>query len=280
MNGKGLVTFIFCVRGEKQVLGNVFGLHSGTFGILVFCGVILAIQCVRYKVIWWKAVIIVFAFPFFANVAVRLTSFLETGSWGGERLYGIGIFITPVVLLLSAVIRMSWGRVGDIVALSYLPAFVAGKVRCMIVGCCYGRMLFADSNILPTFQFPSQKFEIISLALLVAFLICVEIKKGAPGAMWPIFMVTYGISRYIADWLRGDPTEWEPFFLYIPAGRFFALLNIIIGYILLYTLLRKTLQRRIQPKEWLLSGFAVLPKDYLSMMRADIRSEDKKEAGA
>lgn len=246
-----------------QLLQNATAFNKWTISIVCVGIVLFVIQAALYKFRWWKIAVIILTLTYVGNFGARFVSYLQTeGRWGAERLYGDLIFVAPAILLLSVVLKIPWCKIGDAVVWTWCSVFIAGKVRCLIYGCCYGRIVFENSDFIPMFRFPSQIFEIVSLAVITLYLLMLKVKKMATGALFPAFMVLYGISRYIADWFRGNPSEWEPFFFYMPAGRFFSLLNVVIGFVMLYILLREKLRRKVSIKEVVRAGIAIMPEDY------------------
>ncbi len=83
-----------------------------------------------------------------------------------------------------------------------------GRVGCLFAGCCHGNVTDAWYGIMMHGDLgyhkyvPVQLFEAIFLALLFVFLAVRAYKRRSYNL--PIYMISYGIWRYAAEFLRGD----------------------------------------------------------------------------
>lgn len=91
-------------------------------------------------------------------------------------------------------------------------AHAFGRIGCFFAGCCYG--IETDSFLGVTFvgqhvkRLPVQLFESAFLFVLCGVLLFLNLKKKDFIFAMPIYMVSYGIWRYlIEEFLRGDFTE-------------------------------------------------------------------------
>lgn len=81
-----------------------------------------------------------------------------------------------------------------------------GRIGCLMAGCCYGartdawygiKMVYLGYKVVPT-----QLFEAIFLALLFAFFVF-RIVRGKTYNL-PIYMVAYGVWRFLIEYMRDD----------------------------------------------------------------------------
>lgn len=96
-----------------------------------------------------------------------------------------------------------------------------GRVGCFFAGCCYG--IETTSIFGVTFPgmshavYPTQLFEALFLFLLTAVLFYIAVKKRSPYNL-SIYLLSYGIFRFLLEFLRGDnrgafmaslsPSQW------------------------------------------------------------------------
>lgn len=100
------------------------------------------------------------------------------------------------------------------------------KMQCAVNGCCVGILLTitADGTYI---RFPSQIIELLNALVLMVILLWL-IRKGTwQGRIYPIYMLLYGITRFILNLLR----DTKPFLLGLPAGNFWSLVAIVIALI-------------------------------------------------
>ena len=86
-------------------------------------------------------------------------------------------------------------------------AHAFGRIGCFFAGCCYGRE--TDSVLGVHFKYvsgnrlPTQLFEAAFLFLLFAVLTLLVLKWKCPYTM-SVYLVAYGIFRFIIEFFRGD----------------------------------------------------------------------------
>lgn len=82
-----------------------------------------------------------------------------------------------------------------------------GRIGCFLDGCCYGKETDSIFGIkfttTATKVWPTNLFEAIFLLLLAGVLFYFAFKKNSRYA-FPIYMISYGIFRFLIEFLRGD----------------------------------------------------------------------------
>ena len=123
-------------------------------------------------------------------------------------------------------------------------AHAFGRIGCFMAGCCYGietdsifgvKFPFLDHKVYPT-----QLFESAFLFALFIPLFILAIKKKFIYTM-PIYMVGYGIFRFLNEFLRGD--ERGALLPFLTPSQGFSVLALIGGIILFIYLFRKNNQK-------------------------------------
>ncbi len=115
--------------------------------------------------------------------------------------FGVGHFMFPNKDNIKYFYRLL-----DIAAVSIPCAHGLGRLGCLMAGCCHGAVTDKWYGIyhvaLGAKAVPIQLFEALFLFALAAAL-AVMVSKHMIGAM-PIYMLTYGVWRYIIEFFRTD----------------------------------------------------------------------------
>jgi len=130
--------------------------------------------------------------------------------------------------------------------LFFLFPFVHGfcKIGCFMAGCCYGieyngfgAVIFPHPSLAPSGipLFPVQLVEAICLMLISTLIFFLQ-KRFTDDYSIEIYLISYGIVRFILEWLRygSNPLGDTPFTL----AQWFSILFIILGFILITCNLR------------------------------------------
>ena len=124
-------------------------------------------------------------------------------------------------------------------ALKIAPASIAighgiGRLGCFLNGCCYGieteewyGILFPghDHKVIPT-----QLFEMIFLLILGGVLLVLALKKVTIYTM-PIYMISYGVFRFLIEFIRGDERGQIPG---LSPSQYWCILLVVGGIVLIY----------------------------------------------
>lgn len=192
-------------------------------------------------------------FVFYAGVASILVGFGSAALFqafynylanpeAGFKLGGItfiGGLIGGVIIFLVA--YFIWGKkygklseICEIAPCCILIAHAFGRIGCFFGGCCYGKettsalgMLF-PGHVNPVY--PTNLYEAIFLFLLfgvVAFLYL----KGKSKYNLDIYLIAYGVFRFLIEYLRGDPRG--SFIPGMSPSQFWSVLMIVIGIVLI-----------------------------------------------
>lgn len=183
--------------------------------------------CARvYNIAVWKtAAIAVFLMPA-GYYGAKLMFCIESGYWSGRSLYG-AIFLVPVVMFpVAKLLKLRYGELMDVCSPAGCVMFAILKVKCVIDGCCAGRLITIGGN---QFVFPSQKVECAVFLIIMVVVMLMVFSKKYHTLVYPWFMVIYGISRFFLNLLR----ETTPWIGPLPAGNFWSLVSVAIGLIVI-----------------------------------------------
>lgn len=198
----------------------------------------IMLQAAWYKIRLWKSVPIAIALTISGTIGTYLWFFIENHWIGGTSFYG-AVFVVPLIFLFIAKLsHMSYGDLIDLCAPAECVMLVIMKVQCIINGCCGGRALCVNTEGL-TIYFPSQIAELINAFVICAILMIVAYRKINRGNIYPLYMLVYGVTRFILNTFRADQSE---FLFGMPPGHVWSLLSVIIGILWLCVNRKKNLE--------------------------------------
>ena len=119
------------------------------------------------------------------------------------------------------------GTTGDWFAVIVPVGIMLGRIGCMMQGCCLGKVCTAnwftinDVNGVP--RWPASQVEFIFNALMLGVVLMLRWGKIAPGQLFHIYLIAYGVFRFFHEFLRDTPAILGPF-----SGYQIAALAIII----------------------------------------------------
>ena len=174
----------------------------------------------------WKTLLSAAVLTVLGVLGAKLMYLLESGRFGGTSYYGAVFFPPLFMVLLALLLRVPPLALLDLCAPAECIMLALLKVLCLKNGCCGGRLLFTTASGGEVY-FPSQIIELLNVLVLMVVLLRF-IRKGTwQGRIYPIYMLLYGITRFILNLLR----DTKPFLLGLPAGNFWSLVAIVIALI-------------------------------------------------
>jgi phosphatidylglycerol:prolipoprotein diacylglycerol transferase len=129
-------------------------------------------------------------------------------------LYGTGFQGALLVGLLGALVfarylRISFWRLGDLVAPGLILGQAIGRVGCFLNGCCYGRPTDSFLGVyLPgygagwAYRYPTQLMHSAANLFILAVLLGVEKRKPFEGFVFLLYAILYSTQRLLIDFLR------------------------------------------------------------------------------
>lgn len=195
-------------------------------GTLAMAAVMLLPRRWRVGLPMWKTLLSAAVLTVLGVLGAKLMYVLENGGFGGISYYGAVFFPPLFMVLLALLLRVPPLTLLDLCAPAECVMLALLKVLCLKNGCCSGRLLFTAASGTEVY-FPSQIIELLNALVLMVILLRL-IRKGTwQGRIYPIYMLLYGITRFILNLLR----DTEPFLLGLPAGNFWSLVAIVIALI-------------------------------------------------
>lgn len=195
-------------------------------GFFLMC-FIMAQQMKWYQISMWKAPMISISLVLDGVIGSYLWYFVENLSFGGRSFYG-AIFFAPLVYWpVSRILKIPYTYALDFCAPGGCLTLALVKIQCLRDNCCGGKFLYIDENHMYVF-FPSQLVEMVDFLIISVLLFAVSKKKSNHGKIFPLFLILYGMSRFVLDFFRGETT---PYVFGLSAGSFWSACAFIIGLI-------------------------------------------------
>jgi phosphatidylglycerol:prolipoprotein diacylglycerol transferase len=146
-------------------------------------------------------------------------------NFAGLAVWGAVLGGLIAILVYCLIKRVSFWKLGDIVAPGALMAQAIGRVGCLLNGCCYG--LTCDLPIAITFQnpnsyaplgvpiYPTQLLHLVWNLIGFGVLWVVRKKLKPDGALFLLWLVLFGAGDFAIRFFR----ETEPFIFGLPEAQ-------------------------------------------------------------
>jgi len=252
------------------ILFEVFGFPVYTYGVLLAAAYLLGLQfaLVRARTrgldpnrvmdlgIWIiisalagaKLLLLVVDFDTFGRHPRELLTLMRSGG----VFYGGLIAAVVVALWYLRRHRLPMWTVTDVFAPGIALGHVVGRLGCLFAGCCFGRPTtlpwaitfhseYAAQNVgtpLNVPLHPTQLYEAAAELFILGILLATERKGRAyPGRTFWLYMLLYGISRFIIEFYRGDSRGMVALF---STSQFVSIVLVPLAVIMLIVLGRRT----------------------------------------
>lgn len=195
------------------------------------------IQGKRLEIAIWKQLIITAVLTICELAGTMILFRIENGAFGGMSYFG-GILLLPLFCIpLALVFRVAYFDLMDMVATGTGGMLAVMRIQCLYYGCCAGTVLFTTGSGYEV-RFPSRVVEILAVMLITIALLKIGNKEKYKGLLYPIYLVCYGVIRFLINWFRDGA---EPFVWILPAGNFWSVVSVLIGlaWIAMYVFLKR-----------------------------------------
>lgn len=203
----------------------------------------------KYNISLFQMIVIYVLFSIVGAIGACIGSFGAGGSIISARLYGLIIFDSIALLLLSHIMKIDIKVMGDFISVPIMVVCFGSKISCLIGGCCYG-FVICESTSGNLIRFPSALFEMFLWAAVAAFLIIIEKRGHSENILWPIMVIWFGIFRLLAGFFRGNEQEFIKIWPGVSGSQLWSIVCVLIGMTYLYFFLRKKLGRSPNVSEY------------------------------
>lgn len=261
----------------KPVLFEIFGLSVDSWSFFVMLGILILVFLYIFrlrklktdeksidKILIITAICGAFTYlgaSFFDNLWHSMSDAMINGKFhpelfsynsdaGGVTFEG-GIVTGLLSLMILFPIVMKKQRLYmftyiDTITICILVAHAFGRIGCFFAGCCYGKETDSIFGIMyPTVNgiakvFPTQLYE-AGFLFIAFFVFFFFIKKNYTEK----YLITYGIFRFLLEYLRGDNRGSSPFGFLSPS-QLMSIIMIVGGIIVIFV--RRVLEKKAQLK--------------------------------
>jgi phosphatidylglycerol:prolipoprotein diacylglycerol transferase len=130
----------------------------------------------------------------------------------GFVFYGGFIAASLTAVAYTTVKKLPFFRVADVFAPSIALGHAFGRMGCFFNGCCYGKpcslpwaVTFPPPHIMAGIPVhPTEIYEALGNLVIFAGLSAVYRHKRADGQIFWLYVLSYGILRFIVEFFRGD----------------------------------------------------------------------------
>lgn len=176
----------------------VFLLILGT----IFTFIILFTLRKRINIKWYAAVIISILFTLSGVLLVMLFAFMENGfnrdTFGQTSIFG-AVFFEPLLFAAAArIFNRKYRDVFDVMTPCLIFTLMCSRINCIVKGCCEGLKIPGMGEV----RYPTREIEIV-FYIVILVIICVKVYKNTMnGRAYPLYMIGYGILRFILEFFR------------------------------------------------------------------------------
>lgn len=205
--------------------------------LLLGCGTLFNVYWLhrcreRLHLRWLSVLLLSVLHTVLGVLSVKVFALFETGDFSNMSLFG-GVFFMPLVYWAFA--KLSGRKaadVFDVFTICLVFTLMCARLNCIISGCCLGAHIPIEG--LTHLRFPTRELELLFYVLLLSRLWRKVVTGSARGMIYPIYMISYGIFRFVTETLRfSDRTD-----SILHVSHLWALLSLGIG-ISIYGELRK-----------------------------------------
>ena len=205
-----------------------FIIHHNLYIILAVATIVSFVWLTHFKenlrIKWYAALILAILHTAIGVVCVKVFAIFEgligPGETGNLSLYG-GVFLMPVFYFLGAkIFKRDVKMVFDVFSFPLIFTLFCSRFNCLINGCCIGKIIPGTE-----IRWPTREAEMVFYIILLIILDRKVAKKQFDGTVYPIYMVSYGIFRFIVEWFR----ESEHMFGVIHISHIWSVLSVVIG---------------------------------------------------
>lgn len=157
-------------------------------------------------------------------LGAKLLYFVESGfrSLDGMSFFGSVLLVLTLMPLVGLLFQLKPLQTLDVCAPCVASIISFMRFGCLCAGCCGGVLCTIGSY---SFRWPTQLMEGLGDIMILALLLFLERSKNNKGLLYPVFLITYGIMRFIIEFLRETPKTLMGF----SEGQWFATVVILIG---------------------------------------------------
>lgn len=196
--------------------------------LLLGCGTLFNVYWLhrcreRLHLRWLSVLLLSVLHTVLGVLSVKVFALFETGNFSNMSLFG-GVFFMPLFYWgVAKLAKQKAADVFDVFTICLVFTLMCARLNCIISGCCLGAHIPIEG--LTHLRFPTRELELIFYVLLLSRLWRKVVTGSARGMIYPIYMISYGIFRFVTETLRfSDRTD-----SILHVSHLWALLSLGIG---------------------------------------------------
>lgn len=196
--------------------------------LLLGCGTLFNVYWLhrcreRLHLRWLSVLLLSVLHTVLGVLSVKVFALFETGNFSNMSLFG-GVFFMPLFYWgVAKLAKQKAADVFDVFTICLVFTLMCARLNCMISGCCLGAHIPIEG--LTHLRFPTRELELLFYVILLSRLWRKVLSGSARGMIYPIYMIAYGIFRFVTETLRfSDRTD-----SILHVSHLWALLSLGIG---------------------------------------------------
>lgn len=173
--------------------------------ILLGCGTLFNVYWLyrcreRLHLRWLSVLLLSVLHTVLGVLSVKVFALFETGNFSNMSLFG-GVFFMPLFYWgVAKLAKQKAADVFDVFTICLVFTLMCARLNCIISGCCLGAHIPIEG--LTHLRFPTRELELLFYVLLLSRLWRKVLSGSARGMIYPIYMISYGIFRFVTETLR------------------------------------------------------------------------------
>ena len=173
--------------------------------LLLSCGTLFNVYWLhrcreRLHLRWLSVLLLSVLHTVLGVLSVKVFALFETGNFSNMSLFG-GVFFMPLFYWgVAKLAKQKAADVFDVFTICLVFTLMCARLNCIISGCCLGAHIPIEG--LTHLRFPTRELELIFYVLLLSRLWRKVLSGSARGMIYPIYMISYGIFRFVTETLR------------------------------------------------------------------------------
>lgn len=136
----------------------------------------------------------------FSVKAFAVLEAFDMGAMGNMSLFGAVFFMPLVYWAFAKLSGRSAADVFDVLTVCLVFTLMCARLNCIFSGCCLGAHIPIEG--LTHLRFPTRELELLFYVILLSRLWRKVLSGSARGMIYPIYMISYGIFRFVTETLR------------------------------------------------------------------------------
>ncbi|HUI08487.1 MAG TPA: prolipoprotein diacylglyceryl transferase [Verrucomicrobiae bacterium] len=155
----------------------------------------------------------------------------------GFVFYGGFIVATLTAVGYARMKRLPLAKLADVLAPSIALGHAFGRLGCFFNGCCYGKpcslpwaVTFPPPHVMAGIPVhPTELYEVLGNLAIFTGLTAIYRRKWFDGQIWWLYVLSYGVLRFVVEFFRGDYETY--YFGVFTIAHFFAGAMVVLALI-------------------------------------------------